>query len=48
MTYEFITLDTGDQILKGTDSSGQVWWIPQDPKNTHYKNYLKSLEGSQE
>lgn len=43
MTYELVTTQLGDQIIKATDSSGKVWWIPQDPDNTMYKAYLASL-----
>lgn len=43
MTYELVTLPTGEQILKGTEASGKVWWIPQDPGNIMYQAYLKTI-----
>jgi hypothetical protein len=43
MIYEFVTTPTGEQALKATDVSGEVWWIPQDPDNSMYQEYLKTI-----
>jgi hypothetical protein len=43
MIYELITTDTGDKILKATDNSGKVWYIPQVEDNSMYQEYLKTL-----
>jgi hypothetical protein len=43
MNYEIVTTDMGEQAIKATDSSGKVWWIPQDPENSMYQEYLDSI-----
>jgi hypothetical protein len=40
MIYELVTTETGEQALKATDSSGKVWWIPQESGNSKYEEYL--------
>jgi hypothetical protein len=44
--YEVITTDLGSEIIKRTDGSGAVSWIPLDPGNSDYQAYLKSLENA--
>ena len=39
-TYEIITTDLGPEIIKRTDESGAVAWIPIDPGNSDYQAYL--------
>jgi hypothetical protein len=39
-TYETITTDLGSKIIKRTDESGAVSWIPLDPANSDYQAYL--------
>ena len=39
-TYEIITTDLGSEIIKRTDESGAVAWIPLDPGNSDYQAYL--------
>ena len=39
-TYETITTDLGTEIIKRTDESGAVAWIPLDPGNSDYQAYL--------
>lgn len=41
--YKVITTEYG-VVIEATDSSGFVWYIPQDAENTDYKNYLTWLE----
>lgn len=41
--YEVIETDKSP-ILKRTDADGTIWWIPLDPANSDYQEYLKSLE----
>ena len=42
-TYELITDDNGT-VIKRTDESGQIWFIPNDPANSDYQRYLRWLE----
>lgn len=44
MTYEIIYDDFGNEMLKATEASGKVWYVPKDPNNTMYKAYLESLK----
>jgi hypothetical protein len=39
-TYEIITTDLGSEIIKRTDESGAVAWIPLDLSNSDYQAYL--------
>ena len=39
-TYEIITTDLGSEIIKRTDESGAVAWIPLDPGNSDYQAFL--------
>ena len=44
-TYEKIANELNDSIvLKRTDETGKIWWIPTDPANSDYQAYLKSLD----
>jgi hypothetical protein len=40
MIYEVIETENYPTMIKGTDESGQVYWIPLDPANSDYKRYL--------
>jgi hypothetical protein len=42
--YEEITSDLGEVMVKRTDADGKVWWIPTDPANSDYQQYLKWVE----
>jgi hypothetical protein len=42
-TYELVDQGTGS-VIKATDESGQVYWIPLDPANSDYQAYLAQLE----
>jgi hypothetical protein len=42
--YEKIESPTGEIILKRTDPEGNEAWIPLDPANSDYAEYLASLE----
>ena len=42
-TYELIETEEGSTI-KRIDPDGKVWWIPLDPANSDYAEYLASLE----
>jgi hypothetical protein len=44
MTYEVITDERYGTILKKVDEVGNVFWIPINPANSDYQEYLKSLE----
>ena len=39
-TYEEITDDFGSKIIKRTDETGFVAWIPIDEGNSDYASYL--------
>ncbi len=41
--YEIIKTPFGGEMLKRTDEDGQEWFIPNDPANSDYQAYLKSL-----
>lgn len=40
--YRVITTEFGT-VIRATDSSGLVWYIPQDEANTDYQDYLRWL-----
>ena len=44
MTYEIITPEFGSEHIKRTNSDGTTSFIPIDPANSDYQEYLKSLE----
>ena len=39
-TYEEITTDMGNKVIKKTDVDGMEYWIPLDPANSDYQAYL--------
>jgi hypothetical protein len=39
-TYEEVTTELGNKVIKRTDADGSVWWIPTDPTNSDYQRYL--------
>jgi hypothetical protein len=43
--YEVIELD-GCLNIKRTGPDDIVWWIPTDPDNSDYQEYLASLEAT--
>ena len=45
-TYKVITTEYGSEVIKRTDSEGNEAWIPTDPANTDYAEYLASLEAT--
>ena len=42
-TYKIIETSSG-QVIKRTDSEGNEAWIPTDPANSDYQEYLAQLE----
>ena len=42
-TYEVITDDFNNKLIKRTDKDGSESWIPSDPANSDYQAYLKSI-----
>lgn len=42
--YELIKGNLQLTSIKKTDENGQESWIPIDPANSDYQEYLKSLE----
>jgi hypothetical protein len=42
--YEVITTESGYKIIKGTSDDGADLWIPLDPANSDYQEYLAQLE----
>jgi hypothetical protein len=42
-TYELIQDEFG-QMVKATDENGNEAWIPSDPANSDYINFLAQLE----
>ena len=43
-TYEEITNDFGNKVVKRTDENGLVVWIPIDSANSDYQQYLNPVE----
>jgi hypothetical protein len=43
LIYEKVISDLDNVTIKRTDSDGKVWWIPEDPANSDYQAYLKSI-----
>jgi hypothetical protein len=44
--YEIIEMD-GYSNIKRTGPDDIVWWIPTDPANSDYQEYLASLEATE-
>jgi len=44
--YEVIS-DFGSGVIKRTDEFGKEDWIPLDPANSDYAEYLASLEATE-
>jgi hypothetical protein len=44
--YEIIETEMGGEVIKRTDADGNEAWIPTDPANSDYAQYLASLEES--
>lgn len=42
--YELIIDESSNKMVKKINPDGSVWWIPTDPANSDYQEYLKSLE----
>ena len=43
-SYEEVTTSNGNNYIKRTNDNGSESWIPTDPANADYQEYLKSLE----
>ena len=43
-SYEKIISDLGQDSIKRTNEDGSITWIPIDPANSDYQEYLKTLE----
>ena len=43
-TYAIITTWDNTEVITRTDENGQVTFIPINPANSDYQEYLKSLE----
>jgi len=43
VNYEIIKTNFSEEI-KRTDDNGTVWFIPIDPANKDYQEYLEQLE----
>jgi hypothetical protein len=43
-TYEKITTEMGSEVIKRTDENGSIAWIPLDPANSDYQEYLNPSE----
>jgi hypothetical protein len=46
--YEIITDTLNNECLTKTDDAGIVFWIPKDPANLDYQDYLAWLEQSEQ
>jgi hypothetical protein len=43
-TYEKVTTESGTEVIKRTDADGVISWIPIDPANSDYQEYLNPSE----
>lgn len=43
-TYELITDDFGNEVVKRNEADGVTTWIPKDLANADYQAYLASLD----
>jgi hypothetical protein len=43
MTFVIFTGDKGQQIIVGIQAGAEPLWIPSDPANTDYQQYLAWL-----
>lgn len=43
-TYEIVPADFGAEVIKRTDENDVVTWIPKDPLNSDYQQYLNRDE----
>jgi hypothetical protein len=43
-TYEIVKNAFYDEMIKKTNENGNESWIPLDPANPDYQEYLKSLD----
>ena len=43
-TYEVITDDNHNTIIKRIDADGTIWWIPTDVNNSDYQAYLAAKD----
>ena len=44
MKYEIVSIEGFDDVLKRTDDSGVISWIPMDESNSDYQAYLNPVE----
>ena len=45
--YQVITDSNGGEVIKRIDADGNESWIPLDPANSDYSEYLASLEATE-
>jgi hypothetical protein len=41
--YEIVVTQYGENIKK-TEDDGTIWFVPKDPANSDYQEYLAQLE----
>jgi hypothetical protein len=46
-TYQVVPSPLGSDMIRKTDSKGNDFWIPSDPANSDYAQYLASLEATE-
>lgn len=44
--YEEAIVENNEIIIKKTDKNGLICWIPCDPNNSDYQEYLKQVSQS--
>ena len=44
ITYELITPEFADQYIRMTEDDGTIRFVPINPANSDYQEYLKSLD----
>jgi hypothetical protein len=40
-TYKVSENYLGKTVINATDANGKVWWVPTDPANSDYAEYLR-------
>lgn len=48
ITWAIRTDEFGDNVLRRTDESGNILWVPEAPGNRHYEEYLEWLSEGNE
>lgn len=48
VTWKKYTDEKGIEQIEKTDQEGHIFYVPNDPNNSDYQSYLKSLDNANE